>query len=235
MQVQARSVEEVFGDRDGERRAFLGIGGGAKLVEQHERLRVGMAADVVHVDDMRGEARKVALDRLRVADVRVDRGEEREDGLVGRDGQPGLRHQREQPGRFERDGFTAGIGPGDDQLAGVGFEREGQRHRFYALSAHAQLQQWMSRLLDGEAFAEGGDRAVEILGEAGADEVRFDLGENGCAELQRRRFPGERGGQSDEDAMDLGLFLVEQADEFVVLLDRFQGSTKTVEPVEDAP
>ena len=37
-----------------------------------------------------------------------------------RDQQPGLRHQRQQPRRLQRDGLAAGVRPGDDQHASAG-------------------------------------------------------------------------------------------------------------------
>jgi len=54
-----------------------------------------LRGDAVHVDDVRGEAGEVGLDRLRVSDVGVDGVEERERGGVGGHGQSGLRHQCE--------------------------------------------------------------------------------------------------------------------------------------------
>ena len=118
--------EEVGGDGDGEGGAFFGVGGGAELVEQDERGGVGVAGDAVDVDDVGGEAGEVALDGLGVADVGVDGGEEGKGGVLGGDGQAGLGHEGEQAGGLERDGFAAGVGAGDDELAGVVGEGEGE-------------------------------------------------------------------------------------------------------------
>ena len=43
------------------------------------------------------------------------------------------------------------------------------------------------------------------------------------AEVDRRGVLAESAGHGDEDAVDLGLFFVEEADELVVLLDGFEG------------
>ncbi len=75
---------------------------------------------------MGGEAGEVALDGLRVADVGVDAGEEGELCFFGGDGDSGLRHEGEQAEGFERDGFAAGVGAADDELAGFGWEDDGE-------------------------------------------------------------------------------------------------------------
>ena len=109
MQHHALHAQEVLCDRDGERSAFFGIGGRAELVQQDERRRVGLARDAVEVDDVRGEAREVALDGLRVANVGVDAGEERQPRFVGRNRNTRLRHQGQQPDGLERDSLAAGV------------------------------------------------------------------------------------------------------------------------------
>ena len=68
-----------------------------------------------------------------------------------------------------------------------------------------------------------GRTPVEVVGEAGAGEVGFDLGEDVGAEEDGRRLLADGAGQRDEDAVDLALLLVEEADELVVLLDGFEG------------
>ena len=109
-------AEEVRRDGYREGCAFFGIGGGAQLIQQDERVGCGFAGDAVEVDDVGGEAGEVALDGLRVADVGVDAGEERERRLLGRDRHAGLRHEREQAEGLERHGLAAGVGAADDEL-----------------------------------------------------------------------------------------------------------------------
>ncbi len=72
---------------------------------------------------------------------------------------------------------------------------------------------------DGEAWAD----AAEVVGEAGAGEVGFDFGEDAGADMDGFGVFAEGAGHGDEDAVDLGLFFVEEADEFIVLLDGFEG------------
>ncbi len=77
-----------------------GIGGRAEFVEQDQGLRGRSARYEINVGDVCGEGRKVLLDGLIVANVgqhRVKYGQLR---AVGWDGNPGLRHQRQQAQRF---------------------------------------------------------------------------------------------------------------------------------------
>ena len=92
MMLQDVALEEVLRDGDGERGAFIGVGGGAELVDEDERaFTVALGCkfnDAVDVADVRGEGGEILLDGLRVADVGEDAGE---------DGQAcGLRQERER-------------------------------------------------------------------------------------------------------------------------------------------
>ena len=117
---------EVLGDGNGQRGALFGIGGGAEFVEQDQRMRGRGARDEIDVGDVGGEGGEILLDGLIVADVGEDGVEDGQLGAVGRDGHSGLRHQGEQASGFERDGFAAGVGAGDDELAAGAFELDGE-------------------------------------------------------------------------------------------------------------
>ena len=85
-------AEKVCCNRHRQRRALFGVGRRAQFVEQHQRVFIRQARDPVNIQHMRGKARQVRLDRLRVANVRVDRLEERQRrGLRGH-GHSRLRH-----------------------------------------------------------------------------------------------------------------------------------------------
>ena len=60
---------KMLRDGNGECCPFFGIGGGAELVEQHQRLWSGGAGNEIDVRDVRGESREILLDRLVVADI----------------------------------------------------------------------------------------------------------------------------------------------------------------------
>ena len=195
--------EEVAGDGYGEGGAFFGVGGGAELVEQDERGWICVAGDVVDVDDVGGEAGEIALDGLGVADVGEDGGEEGEDGLFGGNGQAGLGHEGEQAGGLERDGFAAGVGAGDDELAGFAGEGEGEgdglalgrrRRRSFdcgahdgAVSAFAQDDRVINvgshaEFEEGVAGVFDGERGAVAIGEGGGGAVEVD-GEAGAGEV----------------------------------------------------
>ena len=62
--------------------------------------------------------------------------------------------------------------------------------------------------------------AFELLREDGDGLVRVELGEDFGAKRERGCMNGHSARHRNEDAVDFGLFVVEQAREFVVLLDR---------------
>ena len=66
--------------------------------------------------DVRGERAEARGDRLLVADVGEDRPERREPAArLDRNQQTGLRHERQQAERLERDGLAARVRAGDDE------------------------------------------------------------------------------------------------------------------------
>ncbi len=65
--------------------------------------------------------------------------------------------------------------------------------------------------------------AFELLREDGDGLVCVELGEDFGAKRERGCMNGHSARHRNEDAVDFGLFVVEQAREFVVLLDRLHG------------
>src|SRR5260221_760389 len=64
--------------------------------------------------------------------------------------------------------------------------------------------------------------AVVIFGEAGFGELKFEFGEGIGGDQDCIRVLADLARHLEEDAMNLGLFFIQQADEFVVLLDWFE-------------
>ena len=110
------ATPEVIDDGDAERAAFNGIGARSHLVEQHERRRRQLAIHRGDVGNVRRESAQARFDRLLVADVGEQRPEYRQARSVrGGNAQPGLRHHRQQAGRLQRHGLSAGVRPGDEE------------------------------------------------------------------------------------------------------------------------
>src|SRR3954453_14026693 len=118
----ASDSAEVQGNSDGESCAFLGIGGRAEFVEQHERVRGRSARDEVNVGDVRGKRGQVLLDGLVVADVGEGRIEDRKFGAICGNGTACLCHQCKKSHCLQRDGFAACVWTGNDELAAGAFE-----------------------------------------------------------------------------------------------------------------
>ena len=108
------ALAKVFKNGHGQRRAFVGFGAGANLIQQHQivwphHFRHGL--DVGHV---RGKGAEVGLNGLLVADVRQHAPEQRQLDFLGGHGDSRLRHQRHDAQRFQGDGLAAGIRSADD-------------------------------------------------------------------------------------------------------------------------
>ena len=144
----------MAGDGYGQGGAFFGIGGGTEFVEEHQGARIGETGEPVEVGDVRGKGGEFRLDGLRVADVGKERSENRKAGGCGGDGQAGLGHHCQQSGGFESDGFAAGVGAADDELALGGGELESERD-----DATAGLRGDAFRAADGGRRRGAADRA----------------------------------------------------------------------------
>ena len=140
-------LQKVAGNGHGQRGAFFGIGGGAKLVEQNQRLLAGQPGEPVEIGDVRGKSGERGFDGLRIADVGQERCEDRKAGRLGGNGQSSLGHHGQQSRGLERDGFAAGVGAADDELAILGGEFQGERDNSAAARAQALFQQRMARCL----------------------------------------------------------------------------------------
>ncbi len=221
------AAEEMLGDGDSEGGAFLGIGGGAQLVEENERTRGGLSGDAVEIADVGGEGGEILLDGLRVADVGEEGVEEGDDGFVGGDGNSGLGEDGEEAGGLEGDGFAAGVGAADDELAVRAGELQGDGNDLARLGAKTAVEERMAGVFEAElrggVVADARRRAFVFLGEAGAGEEGIDFGEDGGPAENGGGELGELPGHVQEDAVNLGLFFFEEADEVVVELDGFEG------------
>ncbi len=124
MEIDANAAHaaEVFGDSDGQRRAFFGIGRRPEFVEQHQRLRRGGARDEIDVGDMRRKRGEILLDGLVVADVGEHRVEYRQLGAVGRNRIPDCAISASSPTVFSATVFPPVFGPVMISCAAVALE-----------------------------------------------------------------------------------------------------------------
>ncbi len=216
--------EEVAGDGDGQRGTFFGIGGGAQLVKQDEGAVVGQAREAVEVGDMGGEGGEGGFDGLGVADIGQESVEDGEAGGGGGDGQTCLSHHGQQGGGLEGDGFAAGVGSADDELAGLGGEFQSKRDDTATGGAKTFFKQRMAGGLKVEAAGrDGGGYTLVVAGKAGAGLQGIYQGEYARAFHKGFGITADHVSEGDEDAVDFSLFLFEKADELVVLLDGFEG------------
>ena len=129
----------------------------------------GEAREAVEVGDVRGEGGELRLNGLRVADVGQERGEDGKAGCRGGDGQTGLRHHGQQRRGLERDGFAAGVGAADDELALGGGEFKSERNDMAAGHAEMPFEQRMAGGFEAQKIGRDGRRnAVVVAGKAGA-------------------------------------------------------------------
>ena len=147
----AADAAEVSGNGHGQGRAFLRIGGRTEFVQQHERVRGRGARNEINIGDVGGEGRKILLDRLIVADVGEHGVEYGKLGAVGGNGEPGLRHQREQAHGLEGDRFAAGVWAGDDELPAFAFQFHADRDDGDAFEFQVAFQQRMTGVVQEQA------------------------------------------------------------------------------------
>ncbi len=140
----------MLSDGNRQRSAFLGIGSGTKFVEQHQRIRGCSARDEIDIRDVRGERRKVLLDRLIVANIGENGVENRHVGAIRGNGNAGLGHQSKQAERFQGNGFAAGVRSGDHQLAALAFKLDGDRDNLGVLEFQVALKQRMPCAMENE-------------------------------------------------------------------------------------
>ena len=206
MSDHAPAVEKVAGDGDGQSGAFFGIGGGAEFVEQDQGLCAGEAREAIEVGDVRGEGGERGFNGLRVADVGQKRGEDGKTGGGGGDGQASLGHHGQQGRGLEGDGFAAGVGTADDELAGVGGEFESERDDLAAGCAEALFEQRMAGGFEAQKIGrDGWSHAVVIAGKAGAGLQAIDQRQNARAFDQSLSIAAHLAGERHEDAVNLGL------------------------------
>ena len=212
---------EVIDDGDAQRASFDRICARADLVEEDERRRREAAVHRGNVGDVRRERAEARFDRLLVADIGEERSEDRQPRSVrGWNPQTGLRHQREQPRRFERYGLPAGVRTGDQQHRCRRNDLDGHRHRRLARSRRPapRNHQRVPRGLELEG-AVGRQRRLDAVDRFGIPRPRLEHVEFG-GDVDRPSEIGGAGakrvGQRQQDLSDFLRFLLLERDDVVV-------------------
>ncbi len=214
------------GDR--ERRSLVGIRSVSDLIDEAERPRAGCPAHHVEIPKVRGERAERRRYGLFIADVRVNRAEDRQPRpFSAGDGEPALKHENGETERLERHRLAPGVGAGDDENMRPRIEREVQRNDGSALRlrSNRELEKRMPGIDQMDAFVQGyrGIRAAEFR-----RETRFRLERieqlpapyvieerAGCSRNHRRELT--------EDSRLFGALVVDERLERVVPLDEREG------------
>ena len=127
--------------------------------------------------------------------------------------QSGLGHEAEQSDGLQGDGFAAGVGSGDEDAAGVGSERSGDRND--VAGEHVGVEQGVSRRVEDQVLRPGTEPvevvvfgwewSVQCLGEAGLGLGEIDLGEAADGGSDGSGFVADRLAEGSEDAFDFSL------------------------------
>ena len=215
---------QLLEHRLGERRAVVGIGAGAELVEQDDQRAVVHALEhVAELLDERGEGREVLRHALVVADdgeapARRRAGARRLGGHV----QTRLRHQREQGQGLERHRLAARVGPGDDEQRPRAVELDVDGHdgcgrapsRAWASSSGLRAAR---RTTTRSSLTRGSVAAIRSPSSARA-KMRSSCAMPASSVVELGQRLPHRVGQRGEDAEDLALLLADGLHQFVVRL-----------------
>jgi hypothetical protein len=113
---QRARLQEVLEDRGREGGPLFGIGAGAELVEEDQRLRRHALENALEPHEVGREGRQMFEDALVIPDEHVDIVDHREPGpLARRHRETAEPHGHEEPHGLERDGLATGIRPADDE------------------------------------------------------------------------------------------------------------------------
>ena len=118
--VLVQGMQDGFGDGSPQH----GFCSRPEFVNEYECVPVSVPHKVFHVNQMGAVGTQVVFNRLFVADVYQDMAEDSEAaGFIDGDGQAALEHVLQQTGSLQADGFSSGVGTGnqDDALFFVDF------------------------------------------------------------------------------------------------------------------
>ena len=134
-------LQQRLQDRDGQTFALVWIGPAAQLIQHDERIFIRLLTDGRKPGQVAGKRRKRFLDGLLIADIQIDRAEERHLRSLAEDRKTGVGHRDEQSDRLERHRLSAGVGTGNDEKV-EGFSQTDVNRDYLML-----FDQWMPGFL----------------------------------------------------------------------------------------
>ena len=211
---------QLLDDAHRQRRALGGVGARAQLVQQDQGVFVGVvqnAGDLFHVAREGGQA---LLDALLVADVHQILTEHADGALLmSRDQQAVLCHGAQKARGFQGNGFTAGVGAGDDQ--GVVLLAQSHVHRNHLVL----VDQGVAGLFQIEPHAVRHLWHVGLLfqRQTGLGQQHVDVQHGLVAEIEHRLDGGHLVGEGGQNALDLAFLLAAQLHDLGVGLHHRRG------------
>ena len=117
-------ADQFFEDDLGKGASQIGVAAAAQLIDKETGSSTGILHEVLHVLQMRTIGAQLEFEALRIADMDHQLLEDAHFAIgMDRHQQSALQHQLQQPNRLQRHRFSAGIGAGDDEDAGLIVER----------------------------------------------------------------------------------------------------------------
>ena len=235
---------QLFEYRFGDRSADDRLGAGAEFVDQDQRTVVGMAQDVLHVQQVRTVGAQVVVDRLLVSDVDENTAEDSHLGVLrDRNQQAALHHVLQKAHSFEAHRLAARIRPRDNENVLLRGEYQIERNDTFALFAQGLRQQGVSCVFqqDRAALLDDRHRAVVVECKTGFGPDQVHRREVIARRRDARQFGTQHLGEAHQYAHHFTALFVFQLFELVVDFDdldrldinRFAGSRFVVDETFD--
>ena len=115
---------------------FGGVGARSDFVDEDQAGELEPAHHILYPQEVRGKGAQILNEVLLVANVGVDSLEDRQGGVLGWDGNPGVRHKGEQPHGLQGHCLTPCIGACNHQGAVLRGQPEANGDDILFLTAH---------------------------------------------------------------------------------------------------
>ena len=217
---------QVVQDGHGQGRPFVRVRPGTDLIHQDQLAGPHFAQDGNEVFHMAGKRTQALLNTLFIPDVRVDGPENRQLRCRHRQKKSRLRHEGENPRRFQGHGLAARVGTRNEERVEIPAEADIQRH------ASLPGQQGMASFVDaqGAVFRQDRFHGLGLQGIKGLGIHGVHVRRHVEAAQQRFAFTPDQDRQMAQDPLHFFLFLDQVPLDFVVEVDHGQGFDKQRRP-----